>query len=76
MRKKIIESFWIGFFASLSMVGFIQDWYGQDKYIEYLKSHWFDLHWAWWIPCIIYCFYKFHLNVKIADLIDRLRVNH
>lgn len=40
------RSFWYGFAFSTGVHMFVQDWHGQEGYIEFVRTHWVDLHWG------------------------------
>lgn len=46
--KMLSRAFWCGFFVHICLTGFIQDWYGLNKYIHVVRDGWMNTHWIMW----------------------------
>lgn len=53
------SSFSTGFFIALFTMGLIQDYIGQEAYIQFLTEHWINIDWRWYLIPLIY------LNVEL-----------
>ena len=68
---RVTRSFWLGFAAAMFMMALIQDWFGQQGWIELLENHWTHMHWAWWILPIVLVVVTHLFNKVAAELQDK-----
>ncbi|KKM97500.1 hypothetical protein LCGC14_1167510 [marine sediment metagenome] len=45
---------WLGILTTISITGFIQDWYGLEKYKRVITDNWIHMSpWWWLIPWLV-----------------------
>ena len=76
MRIQLNKAFFNGFIVALTIWCMIQDAMGLERYIEYCKNHWIQVHvWVW--IAILILFIIFHIGrviyVEKELLKDELR---
>ena len=59
-RKYLMAGWWLGAIMFMSIMGFMQDWLGLERYLEVVSSNWVHMSpWWWLIPGLISFFLSF-----------------
>lgn len=62
------RAFWAGYVFHATSTLFAQDLIGKEAYLKRIQDHWWDIHWAWWIPLILFClFYMYRLLNRVNE---------
>lgn len=67
---KTSHVWWAGFAGMMfanAVIMFRQDLMGLEKYIEYARLAWIDMHWGWGLGLIIFSVFVFTSELKQAD---------
>jgi hypothetical protein len=66
------SSFTTGFFMALFAMGLIQDYIGQEAYIQFLTVHWINISWQWYLIPLVYLNVELFQNERYNRLLLKL----
>ena len=64
--KMLNRSFWAGFCVCALLATIVQDWFGLEAYVQMLQENWIHVHWAIWIPPLLFFVWWQSKQLKVA----------